>query len=275
MIEELGSVGDAWRDALSRVEFERPDAEFRDSLIHKIDGSWPRPAGIDTSTGFALGIAVRMLCAQQEDGTARQLVQAMIDHRERLLDIALDPGADITLQPIEAALNTAAAQTVLQAAAPDRAILRRLVCFFIERFPRKRSLHSSFSSRLLASAYAAWLLQDLDLLQELTSLRTSVGEYPLQWPFLRNVAKRSRTETVDGVSYLRCDDESARREFLRFFRSNRWPFPSQRPPELGREAVLMGPNLGAYYFSWLYLQTFAPTPVRQTDWGVLRELMMG
>lgn len=102
MIAQLGGVRDLWRDALSRVEFEPPDAGFRDRLIGKIDGSRPRPPGIDTSTAFAFGIALRLLCEREDDDTARRLVQATIDHRERLLDIALDPGGDIILLPMEA-----------------------------------------------------------------------------------------------------------------------------------------------------------------------------
>lgn len=276
MIAQLDSVRGLWQEALSRVEFELPDDEFKNELISKLDGTWPRPAGLDTTASFAFRIAARMLCAGQANGMERQLIQAMVDNRDRLLGIAFDPTGDITLLPMEAALNIAAAQTVLQAAAPDRSILRQLVRFFIDRFPAgKKSLHSSFYSRMLVSAYAAWLLQDLDLLRELTSLRKSIAEYPLQWPFLERVAQTSRAETIGDVSYIRCDDEQARADFLRFFRSNRMPYESQRLPQLGREGVFLGPVIGAYYFSWLYLQTFAPTPVVQTDWDVLRALMMG
>lgn len=277
METELSSVRGLWQEALSRVEFDLPDEEFKNRLVSKMDGTFPgAEASIDTSTSFALGASVQMLCAKQMNGTERQLIQAMIDHRERLLNIALDPNGDITLLPIRAALNTAAAETVLQAGAPDRLILRRLVRFFIDRFPvGKKSLHSSFYSRMLVSTYAAWLLQDLDLLRELMSLRKSIAEYPLQWPMLQRVAQTSRTETVDGVPYIRCDDELARSEFFRFFQSNRMPYEAQRPAELGREGVFLGPVIGAYYFSWIYLQTFAPSPVGQTDWDALSELMMG
>ncbi|MBO9664158.1 hypothetical protein [Dokdonella sp.] len=276
MIDELGSVSGLWKEALSRIEFEPPDEEFTSRLVSKLDGSSPRSTGIDTSTSFALRGALQMLCARQANGMERQLIQALIDNRDRLLGLAFDPKGNITLLPMEAALNVAAAQTALQAAAPDRPVLRRLVRFFIDRCPsNKKTLHSSFYARMLTSAYAAWLLQDLDLLRELTSLRKSVADYPLQWPFLRHVAQTARAETVDEVSYIRCDDPGARADFLRFFRSNRMPYETQRPVELGREGVLFGPVVGAYYFSWLYLQTFAPSPIRQTDWDLLRELIMG
>ena len=276
MIAGLKPIQETWQEALTCNEFSPPSVAFEARLIAGCDGSRPN-TGLETSTGFALVIALQQIVTNGDLALANRLVEAITRNSDRIVDSVMNEGAEISRLPVEALISLAIAKALLKGAAPDRVMLTKLSQFVAAKFaPLKRSNpHAIVMFKLVAAAYAALVAQDLNSLRQLLSLRKTLAIFPKQWDLFHGVAKSASVVERNGVQYIRVDDPSVRDAFFSLFQAHRYPFMRQASEYLGEETWFGGPLIGSYIYSWIYLQSFAPEPVVQSDWGSLRELRIG
>ena len=265
-----------WREALASVEFTLPSETFEAKLIGACDGTGPT-ASLESSTHFAIASALQAIATGSDVEQAHRLFHAIAANAERLLKLSLDPAIDLAVLPVDTALHVAFAKTAIEASAPDRETLCLLATTVLDRFAKSKSKnpHVAVLFRLWTAAYAAWLAQNIELLQRIVATRGSIAVFGRQWTLFQAVSKQGTVIEQEGTAFLRVQSETLREEFDALFALHRLPFLAQTEVAMPGERRFGGALIGSYIYSWLQLQTFAAVPTTQSDWPQLRRLMMG
>lgn len=275
MIAGLSSVRSEWDRALARIEFQKPDAAFVERLVGKIAG--PVCGHYLRSTlYFSLGGALQLLVTGEDPDQAERLLGAMCDHGERIAAEVVATAGDPLLFDTESLVWLAAARGMRQAAAPDRSLLMLAAEQTLARFTalgKRRNIHAAGLYQLQFAAYAALLSGDMALLRKVVGLRGSIAILPRHWSLLQAIAARAEQSAHAGAGIIRCTDAQVHAQFMAMFQLHRFPSNQHVEAELGREGLLAGGQLGGYVYAWIYLQSFAPAVVVQSDWAGLRGLL--
>ena len=273
----LTSLAPAWRAALERVEYTRASPEFERKLIGACTGTQDAPS-LESSTHFAFSAAQNAALAG-DFAQAHRLYAALADNGERLAAqvLCIDPRhGPAYVTPLASVLHHALAVGARADAAPARAPLRTLVEYLLGRLPKSKRAnpHQSVLLQIRTAAHAALLAQDLELLQRVVQVRSTIASFPRQWRLFHEIARVGRNETHGGDDFLRVDDAGVREEFMAVFQAHRQPWFNDAQVLLG-EQWYTASLIGGFVHAWTYLQTFAPEPTTRCEWPALRELLVG
>jgi len=138
----------------------------------------------------------------------------------------------------------------------------------------KKPLHPVEQGGLLLATLAALIARDLDTARALLAIRKTCSGVPKQFALFKQIVAAAQPVEVDGLRYLRVQDDGVHQAFFEVFNTYRRRSIVMNAEARDEHLLTLWPILGNYLFSWLYLLSFADPPTLATDWTRLREVML-